>query len=56
MSSRRWRFFVEDMIRAIERIQSYVGNMTFEEFARNDLLFCRRKEIHCHWRSSAACS
>lgn len=26
------------MIGAIQRIQSYVGDMTFEEFARNDLL------------------
>jgi len=38
MSSRRWRFFVEDILGAIERIQAYVGDKTFEEFSRNDLL------------------
>ena len=38
MSSRRWKFFVEDILKAIERIQAYVGDATFEEFSRNDLL------------------
>lgn len=38
MSSRRWKFFVEDILKAIERIQAYVGDTPFEEFSRNDLL------------------
>ena len=38
MSSRRWRFFIEDILKAIERIQAYVGAMPFEEFSQNDLL------------------
>lgn len=38
MSSRRWRFFVEDILKAIDRIQSYVGDTPFEEFSQNDLL------------------
>jgi uncharacterized protein with HEPN domain len=38
MSSRRWKFFVEDILSAIERIQAYVGDTPFDEFSRNDLL------------------
>ena len=38
MSSRRWKFFLEDILGAIERIQAYLGNTPFEEFSRNDLL------------------
>ncbi len=38
MSSRRRMFFVEDILKAIERIRAYVGNTSFEEFRRNDLL------------------
>lgn len=38
MSSRRWRFFVQDILDAIERIQSYVGDTPLEEFSQNDLL------------------
>ncbi|MBI4966361.1 MAG: DUF86 domain-containing protein [Desulfomonile tiedjei] len=38
MSSRRWKFFVEDIIKTIERIQAYVGDTPCEEFSRNDLL------------------
>jgi uncharacterized protein with HEPN domain len=38
MSSRRWKFFIEDILKAIERIQSYVGDIPFEEFSQNDLL------------------
>jgi uncharacterized protein with HEPN domain len=38
MSSRRWKFFVEDILQAIERIQTYVEGTSFEEFSGNDLL------------------
>ena len=38
MSSRRWRFFVEDILKAIERIQAFVGDTPFEQFARDDLV------------------
>ncbi|MDQ7783845.1 MAG: DUF86 domain-containing protein [Desulfomonilaceae bacterium] len=38
MSSRRWKFFLEDILNAIERVQAYVANTSFEEFSRNDLL------------------
>jgi uncharacterized protein with HEPN domain len=38
MSSRRWRFFVEDILTAISAIQSFVGDTSFEEFSHNDLL------------------
>lgn len=38
MSSRRWKFFVEDILSAIDRIQAYVGDTPFEEFSGNDLL------------------
>jgi hypothetical protein len=38
MSSRRWRFFVDDILTAISQIQSYVQEISFEEFCQNDLL------------------
>jgi uncharacterized protein with HEPN domain len=38
MSSRKWRFFVEDILKAISNIQSFVGDMTYGEFSRDDLL------------------
>jgi uncharacterized protein with HEPN domain len=38
MSSRRWKSFIEDILSAIERVQSYVGEKSFEEFSGNDLL------------------
>ncbi|MEI6135168.1 MAG: HepT-like ribonuclease domain-containing protein [Desulfomonile sp.] len=38
MSSRRWRFFVDDILTAIGQIQSYVREISFEEFCQNDLL------------------
>lgn len=38
MSSRRWKFFVEDILAAIGAIQSFVGEISFEEFSDNDVL------------------
>jgi len=38
MSSKRWRFFVEDILKAIEDIHSFVGDDSFEDFSHNDLL------------------
>lgn len=38
MSSRRWRFFIEDMLSAIESVQSYVAEKSFDQFSRDDLV------------------
>ena len=38
MSSRRWKFFIEDILSAIESVQSYVEDKSFEEFSQSDLL------------------
>lgn len=38
MSSRRWRFFVEDILTAIGAIQSFVREIPFEEFCHSDIL------------------
>lgn len=38
MSSRRWRFFVEDILKAIEHIQDFVSDTDFEDFAQDDLV------------------
>jgi uncharacterized protein with HEPN domain len=38
MSSRRWKFFVEDILKSIGNIESYLDGIAFEDFSQNDLL------------------
>ena len=33
MSERHWRLFVEDILECIDKIESYIGNMDFEDFS-----------------------
>lgn len=35
MSERHWRLFAEDILECIEKIESYVGSMKFEDFKRD---------------------
>ncbi len=38
MSSRRWRFFVEDILGAIEHVRGFVRGIPFERFAQDELI------------------
>lgn len=35
MSERHWRLFVEDIIESIDKIETYVANMQFENFTQD---------------------
>ena len=34
---RDYMFFIEDIVTCIEKIERYTGNVSFEEFGRNDM-------------------
>ena len=38
MSSRNWTFRIRDILQSIEKIESYLKNVSFNQFKRNDLL------------------
>jgi uncharacterized protein with HEPN domain len=38
MSSRDWTFRVQDILKAIEKIERYIKNMTFTKFKQNELV------------------
>lgn len=38
MSSREWIFRLEDILRAIEKIESYLKGMTLSQFKKNELV------------------
>lgn len=37
-SSREWFFRIEDIVKAIEKIESYIDSMTLAEFKKNQLI------------------
>lgn len=37
--SREWRFYLEDMREACEKVLRYVGGMTFEQFVQDEKTF-----------------
>ena len=38
MSSRAWVFRIEDILKAIDKIDSYLGSMTLVQFTKNELV------------------
>jgi len=38
MSSRDWLFRIQDILKAIDKIESYVENMTFVQFKKNEMV------------------
>jgi uncharacterized protein with HEPN domain len=38
MSSRQWKFRVEDILKAIEKIERYVDGMTLQKFKQDELV------------------
>lgn len=38
MSSREWLFRIEDILQAIEKIESYLKGMTMTQFKKNDMV------------------
>ncbi|NGX26139.1 MAG: hypothetical protein K940chlam6_00050 [Chlamydiae bacterium] len=38
MSSREWKFRIQDILRSIEKIESYLDGMTLTHFKKNDLV------------------
>lgn len=36
MSKREWRLFIEDILESIEKIETYIRNMDFENFKKDD--------------------
>lgn len=38
MSKRDWRLFLNDIIEAIEKIEKYTKDFSFEDFVKNDLV------------------
>ena len=38
MSSRDWLFRIQDILKAIDKIESYVENMTLNQFKKNELV------------------
>lgn len=38
MSSREWRFRIQDILSAAEKIERYISHMTFVKFKKNELV------------------
>lgn len=38
MSSRDWRFRIEDILKAIQKIETYIEGMTASQFKKNELV------------------
>jgi uncharacterized protein with HEPN domain len=38
MSSRQWIFRIQDILKAIDKIERYVSNMTLANFKKNELV------------------
>lgn len=38
MSSREWKFRIDDILRAIEKIESYLKGMTLSKFKKDELV------------------
>lgn len=39
MSSRDWDFRIQDRLKAINKIEMYLDNLTLREFRKNELMF-----------------
>jgi uncharacterized protein with HEPN domain len=51
MSPRDWKYLVDDILDAIDKIRGYVADMPFEEFEDDR---CRCSEFYNNWRSRFA--
>jgi uncharacterized protein with HEPN domain len=38
MSSREWAFRIQDILRSIDKIETFTSKMTFSQFKKNDLV------------------